>query len=59
MKKEKPDTDTGIKSDKQQEDSAVERGKQAIAAARVVNPQPEHEQEKSEKEDAEKWRNEG
>jgi len=59
MKKEKPDTNTKIKSDKQQEDPAVERGKQAIAAARMVNPQPREEQEKIEKEDAEKWRNEG
>jgi hypothetical protein len=59
MKKEKPDTNTKIKSDKQQEDPAVERGKQAIDASRVANPQPEHDQEKSEKKDAEKWRNEG
>ena len=59
MKKEKPETDTRIKSEKQQEDPAIERGRKAIIAARMVNPQPEDEQERLEKEDAEKWRNEG
>ena len=59
MKKEKPETDTRIKSDNQQEDPAIERGRKAIIAARMVNPQPEDEQERREKEDAEKWRNEG
>ena len=59
MKNEKPNSDNRIKSDKQQEDPAVEKGKQAIEAARVANPQPKEEQEKKEKEDAEKWRNEG
>jgi hypothetical protein len=59
MKKEKPDADTMIKSDKQQEDPAVERGRKAIEAARMVNPQPDDEQERLEKEDAERWRNEG
>jgi len=60
MKKDKPDANTGVKNnDKQQEDPAVERGKQAIAAARLANPKPDDEQQKIEKEDAEKWRNEG
>jgi hypothetical protein len=58
MEKKKPDTDTKIKSN-QQEDPAVERGKKAIEGARLANPLPRDEQEKMEKEDAQKWRNEG
>ena len=45
MKKEKQDTDTRIITDKQQEDPAIERGRKAILAASIVNPQHEDEQE--------------
>jgi len=46
-------------NDKQQQEPAVKSGEEAIKAARVTDPKPDNKQQQQEKEDAEKWRNEG
>jgi hypothetical protein len=59
MEKEKNKTPDNKKEQQQQKDPAVQRGDAAIAASRIVNPEPEEIQKQKEEEDAERWRNEG
>jgi len=59
MKKPVEKKDTPNKQEVQEEHPSVKQGKAAIMAARLANPEPLEVMEKKEREDAEKWRNEG
>ena len=59
MEKEENKSSGNIKEQQTQKDPAVERGEEAIAAARLANPEPEEKQKQKEEEDAARWRNEG
>jgi hypothetical protein len=50
--------DAPSKASKETEES-IKQGQQAIKMARELDPAPADEKEQKEKEDAEKWRNEG
>ena len=56
MEKNKEDNQPGAETQK-----SIEAGKKAIEVNRLTNDKekPKEQQEKDEKEDAEKWRNEG
>lgn len=55
----KKDKNTAGKKQPQEEHPSVTQGRAAIKAARLANPEPDEVQEQKEREDAEKWRNEG
>lgn len=59
MKDHKIEKEKQPEHDKQQEDPSVQRGKEAIEASKKADPAPENIQKKKDKQDAEKWRNEG
>jgi hypothetical protein len=59
MKKPADKKDAPNKQETQEEHPSVKQGKAAIEAARLANPEPVDVTEKKEREDAEKWRNEG
>jgi hypothetical protein len=52
-------SDKKVNEKEQSEDPAVQRGKAAIDAQQVSNPEPEDVKKEKEEKDAEQWRNEG
>jgi hypothetical protein len=49
----------GLKTKAPEKDDPVKRGQEAIAVQVLVSGKPREQAEKDQKEDAEKWRNEG
>jgi hypothetical protein len=51
--------DKNEKAKRNEENPAVQRGKSAIAAQRIIDPEPDDIKKAKEEKDAEQWRNEG